>query len=237
MTGGLIALGVIEDVQHEPSQSGIDDSSDMDLSSVDRTATCASPGPLLDLLGRGPSGSLALRSGEAYDSNEYSSDEDLEDNSGSDETLVADGEGNDFGSYLRDKDVTPVSDGEEDIEDANSGSLPHNRNDPIMVTDGEESDSDGDLHSDRDQSVETPSQNAGKTQPSRSSEESLDRQRQGAEAHAEIRQRVTKYMEREAQSDQVKAKTTIKRKIIDEQVEDFHSSKRCLMTPAEVTDV
>jgi hypothetical protein len=54
MTGGLIALGVIEDVQHEPSQSGIDDSSDMDLSSVDRTATSASPGPLLDLLGRSP---------------------------------------------------------------------------------------------------------------------------------------------------------------------------------------
>jgi hypothetical protein len=266
MAGALIALGVMEDVQHEPSQSGTEDSTDMYLTSVDRTATSTSPGPLLDLLGRSPSGSLALRSGKTHESDEYSSDEDLEETSSSDETLVADGGGSGFDSHPHDKDVTLVTDGDEDTEESNSGRVPQSRNDPVMVTDGEESDSDSDSHNDPDESAKprqeiatrneeeirlsrsngvsveprqkTSNQYGEGTHPSRSNEEPMDQQRQKAEAHAKIQQRVAEYMEREEEPDHARAVTAVKRKIKDGQMEDFPSAKRYLMTLAdEATEV
>jgi hypothetical protein len=94
-----------------------------------------------------------LRSGKTHESDEYSSDEDLEETSSSDETLVADGGGSGFDSHPHDKDVTLVTDGDEDTEESNSGRVPQSRNDPVMVTDGEESDSDSDSHNDPDESA------------------------------------------------------------------------------------
>jgi hypothetical protein len=66
----------------------------------------------------------------------------------------------------------------------------------------------------------------------------MDQQRQKAEAHAKIQQRVAEYMEREEEPDHARAVTAVKRKIKDGQMEDFPSAKRYLMTLAdEATEV
>jgi len=172
--------------------------------------------------------------------------------------LVADGEESDSDRNSGNgRDAILVSDGEGDGEEGDSGSVPHNRDDPIPVT---ESDSDGDLRHEPDDSTEprqetptkteeahlsqrneaavelrqtTPSHDGEEKHPSRSNEEPMGQQRRKAEAHAEIRQRVSEYMQREGEPDQAKAITAIKRKIEDGQTEDFPCSKRFRMTLAD----
>jgi len=258
----LVGLGIKGDVDDAPSASETADSADVNLNSVGRTASS----DFASMLGTFQV-SLDSRSDQAYDSDDSSDEEDLEKNNGSDATPVADGEECDSDSDPRtDKDVILVSDADEDGEEDDSGSVPHNRNDPILVTDGEESDSECDVHNDPDKSVEprqkTPTRNGeeirlsrshevsvesqqtttshsrGETYPSRSNEEPMDQQRQKAEAHAEIQQRVVEYMAREEEPDQARAITAVKRKIKDGQMEDFPSAKRYLMTLAdEATEV
>jgi hypothetical protein len=245
----LVALGIKNDVVDAPSLSGIDDSTDMDLTSIYRATASASPGPLPNPLVIKTSdfqASLDSHSGETHESQECIDDEDSEEDNSSDATIVADGEKSDFDSDPRTgKDAILVSDDEEHIEGNNSGRVPSNRDDPILVTD----DKDSDLLKSLERSVEprqaTPVYNADESNPSQSSERPSEPTRPGTPTQSEesarlfaIQNRVKtpfSKTKRRYVPDRAKAVTAVKRKINDGQLEDFFSSKR--LTLADATDV
>jgi hypothetical protein len=258
IAAALVALGIKDDVDDAPSTSG---TAGVNLNSAGRTPSA----DFASMLGTFQV-SLTSRSDNAYESDNSSDEEEVEEDDDSGAAHAAHGEECDSGGDSQNGiDPILVSDGEEAVEEGDSRSVPDNRDDPIMITDGEEGDSDGDRHNDLDEPAEprqetpildegeirlyhgnegsveprqgTPLQNGEELRPTRNHEESMDQRRQEAEAHAEIRQRVSEYMESEAEPDQAKAITAVKRKIKDEQMEDFPSSKRYLMTLAEAMDV
>jgi hypothetical protein len=258
IAAALVALGIKDDVDDAPSTSG---TAGVNLNSAGRTPSA----DFASMLGTFQV-SLTSRSDNAYESDDSSDEEDVEEDDDSGATHAAHGEECDSGGDSQNGiDPILVSDCEEAVEEGDSRSVPDNRDDPIVITDGEEGDSDGDLHNDLEESAEprqetpilnegeirtshgnegsveprqgTPLQNGEELHPALNLEESISQQRQEAEAHAEIRQRVKEYMEKEAEPDQAKAIMAVKRKIKDEQMEDFPSSKRYLMTLAEATEV
>ena len=251
----LVALGIKNDVVDAPSLSGIDDSTDMDLTSIYRATASASPGPLPNPLAITTSDfqtSLDSHSGDTHESLECIDDEDLEEDNSSDATIVADGEESDFDSDPRTgKDAILVSDDEEDTEENNPGRVPSNRDDPILVTDDDGNDPDSDLLKSLERSVEprqaTQIHEADENNPSQSSERPSEPTRRGTPSQSEesarlfaIQNRVKTPFSRNKQryvSDRAKAVTAVKRKINDGQPEDLFTSKRHLMTLAEATDV
>ena len=223
----LIALSIKNDVIDVPSPSGIDDSTDMDLTSIYRATASASPGPLPNPLAITTSdfqASLDSHSGDTHESLECIDDEDSEEDNSSDATIVADGEESDFDNDPRTgKDAILVSDDEEDTEGNNSGRVPSNRDDPILIHEADENN------------------------PSQSSERPEDPTRPETPTQSEekirlfaIQNRVKtpySWKNRGYVPDRAEAITAVKRKINDGQSGDSSSSKRYLMTLAEATDV
>jgi len=262
VAAALVALGIKNDVDDAPSPSG----------------TAVPAGTALNSANRSPSADFASMLGtfqvsltpclnNAYVPDGSSDEEDVEEDSGSGAICVTNGGASYCGGDFQNRhDLILVSDDEEDgDEEGNAGRAPNNRDNPILVTDGDESGSNGDPHNDTDENAEprqetptqseentrlserhgrsvvprqeTPVENGEEIHPCQHTEEFMGQQQQEAEAHAEIRQRVAEYMKREAESDQAQAVTAVKRKIKDEQMEDFTSSKRYLMTLAKARDV
>ena len=210
-----------------PRRSGIDDSTDMDLTSIYRATASASPGPFPNPLVLKTSdfqASLDSHSGETHESQECIDDEDSEEDNSSDATIVADGEESDFDSDPRTgKDAILVSDDEEDTEGNNSGRVPSNRDDPILIHEADENNPSQSSERPEDPTrPETPTQNKEKIRL------------------FAIQNRVKtpySWKNRGYVPDRAEAITAVKRKINDGQPEDLFSSKRHLMTLAEATDV